>query len=141
VKFLCVKCDEPMKLVSSSPPERGSMSVVYSCPSCSHEIAMLTNPHETQMVTSLGVRIGSGAEGEGQAAGSGCPFSELAREMESAPPGGGLSWTPRALERLQHIPEFVRPMARTGIEKFARDEGAREVDEALLDRAREFFGM
>jgi hypothetical protein len=32
-------------------------------------------------------------------------------------------------------------MARTGIERFARERGAIEVDENLLDQAREFFGM
>ena len=32
-------------------------------------------------------------------------------------------------------------MARTGIEKFARERGALEVDDKLLDEAREFFGM
>jgi len=50
-------------------------------------------------------------------------------------------WTSAAEARLANIPEFVRPMARTGIEKFARDRGAAEVDESLLDAAREFFGM
>ena len=42
---------------------------------------------------------------------------------------------------LANIPEFVRPMARMGIEKFARERGALEVDEEVLDAAREFFGM
>jgi hypothetical protein len=32
-------------------------------------------------------------------------------------------------------------MARAGIEQFARDNGAAEVDDAILDAAREFFGM
>jgi hypothetical protein len=32
-------------------------------------------------------------------------------------------------------------MARTGIEKFARDRGSLEVNEQILDAAREFFGM
>jgi hypothetical protein len=32
-------------------------------------------------------------------------------------------------------------MARTGIERFARESGAVEVDEEILDAAREFFGM
>ena len=32
-------------------------------------------------------------------------------------------------------------MARTGIEQFARDRGALEVDEKILDEARDFFGM
>jgi hypothetical protein len=32
-------------------------------------------------------------------------------------------------------------MARTGIERFARERGTLEVDEAILNEAREFFGM
>jgi hypothetical protein len=32
-------------------------------------------------------------------------------------------------------------MARTGIEKFARERGSLEVDETILDAARDFFGM
>jgi hypothetical protein len=47
----------------------------------------------------------------------------------------------RAEARLANIPEFVRPMARTGIERFARDRGCLEVDEKILDAARDFFGM
>ncbi len=50
-------------------------------------------------------------------------------------------WTAAAEARLANIPEFVRPMAKTGIEKFARDKGTLEVDETILDQAREFFGM
>ena len=50
-------------------------------------------------------------------------------------------WTAEAEARLANIPEFVRPMARTGIEKFARERGVVEVDETILDAAREFFGM
>ena len=58
MKFLCVPCDSPMKLQSVGPPERGSLAVVYSCPECGYEMAMLTNASETQVVQSLGVRIG-----------------------------------------------------------------------------------
>ena len=50
-------------------------------------------------------------------------------------------WTAAAEARLANIPEFVRPMAKTGIEKFARDRGTLEVDEKILDEARDFFGM
>jgi len=50
-------------------------------------------------------------------------------------------WTAGAEARLANIPEFVRPMARTGIERFARDRGVLEVDEIILDAAKEFFGM
>ena len=58
MKFLCVPCDSPMKLQTVGPPERGSLSVVYACPECGYEIAMLTNAYETQVVQSLGVKIG-----------------------------------------------------------------------------------
>jgi hypothetical protein len=50
-------------------------------------------------------------------------------------------WTAAAEARLANIPAFVRPMARTGIERFARERGASEVDEKILDAARDFFGM
>jgi hypothetical protein len=67
--------------------------------------------------------------------------------MEGAVEGAGraesiaVRWTAAAEARLANIPEFVRPMARTGIERFAREKGALEVDEKMLDAAREFFGM
>ena len=52
-----------------------------------------------------------------------------------------IRWTAAAEARLTNIPEFVRPMAKTGIEKFAREKGAVEVDEKILDAAKDFFGM
>jgi hypothetical protein len=143
MKFLCVPCDSPMKLQSVGPPERGSLSVVYSCPECGYEMAMLTNAYETQVVQSLGVRIGP----EGQAAASNtsggkCPFSAMIPGSEAHPDDPVvIGWTAAAEARLANIPEFVRPMARTGIEKFAQERGALEVDEKILDEARDFFGM
>ncbi len=156
MKFLCVPCDSPMKLQTVSPPEGGSLSVVYSCPECGYEMAMLTNPFETQLVQSLGVRIGpstglgAGPEKGGDAssgASSMCPFPAMMPAMEGTLEGAGraestpVRWTPGAEARLANIPSFVRPMARTGIEKFARERGAAEVDEKILDAARDFFGM
>src|SRR5688572_17673681 len=158
MKFLCVPCDSPMKLQAVGPPERGSLSVVYSCPECGYEMAMLTNAYETQVVQSLGVRIGpengTGASSTGSATTSGCPFpAMIPAEGEERPfdaaqggPGQGgeqipVRWTPAAEARLANIPAFVRPMARTGIERFARERGVLEVDEQILDAARDFFGM
>jgi hypothetical protein len=185
MKFLCVPCDSPMKLQTVGPPEGGSLSVVFSCPECGYEMAMLTNAYETQIVQSLGVRIGPeiGAEASGTS-GSGCPFSamipatEEARPFDQAHPSTSLGmtlspspfgvaqgdpelaegskgqgrpaqavepipirWTAGAEARLANIPAFVRPMAKTGIERFARERGALEVDEKILDAARDFFGM
>jgi hypothetical protein len=139
-----------MKLQAVGPPERGSLSVVYSCPECGYEMAMLTNAYETQVVQSLGVRIGpesgAGASTTASATTSGCPFpAMIPAEGEERPGQGGeqipVRWTPAAEARLANIPAFVRPMARTGIERFARERGALEVDEKILDAARDFFGM
>jgi hypothetical protein len=158
MKFLCIPCDSPMTLQTVGPPERGSLSIVYSCPECGYEMAMLTNSFETQIVQSLGVRIGAGASGDPSRAGSdsasGCPFAAMLPAAEGGPAaagaaGGGaqagtpapVRWTSAAEARLANIPEFVRPMARTGIERFARERGALEVDETILDAAKEFFGM
>jgi hypothetical protein len=154
MKFLCVPCDSPMKLQTLGPPEGGSLSVVYSCPECGYEIAMLTNAYETQIVQSLGVRIGPGTgESASSTSSSGCPFAAMMPATEgghtTGPTQAGVEagepipvpWTAIAEARLANIPAFVRPMARTGIERFARERGAVEVDEKILDAAREFFGM
>jgi hypothetical protein len=151
MKFLCVPCDSPMKLQTVGPPDSGSLSVVYACPECGYEMAMLTNPYETQVVQSLGVRIGpavapGGAGAGATTSGPGCPFAAMmpgkdgaaeATRTEEVP----VRWTSAAEARLANIPAFVRPMARTGIEKFAVERGATEVDETILDAARDFFGM
>ena len=140
MKFLCVPCDTPMKLQTVAPPDRGSLSVVYSCPECGYEMAMLTNAYETQVVQSLGVKIGPAVEAT--VSGGKCPFSGMIPSSDGARSEPlQVRWTAAAEARLANIPEFVRPMAKTGIEKFAQDKGAVEVDEKLLDEARDFFGM
>ena len=147
MKFLCVPCDSPMTLQTVGPPKGGSLSIVYSCPECGYEMAMLTNAYETQMVQSLGVRIGPATTAAAPGtSGARCPFtamipgSEEARPVPASEPPP-VRWTAAAEARLEKVPEFVRPMARTGIERFARDKGAPEVDETILDAARDFFGM
>jgi hypothetical protein len=198
MKFLCIPCDSPMKLRAMGPPAGGSLSVVYACPECGYEMAMLTNPYETQLVQSLGVRIGpetgagtssainaiagapvpdarlsadEGVERSGSASSARCPFAAMMPAMEGAltetgpaipasaeavtgsvPAGSDaravhagaptpVRWTAGAEARLANIPSFVRPMARIGIERFAQERGASEVDERILDAARDFFGM
>lgn len=147
MKFLCVPCDTPMQLLEAKPPDGGSIALVYSCPDCGYEMAMLTNPMETQVVGSLGVKIGASAGSAERAAESGaskCPFTGMVQEMTGAAATSertGFPWTETAKQRLDTIPDFVRPMAKTGIEKYARDKGYPQIDDAVLDEARQFFGM
>jgi len=134
MKFLCLDCDQPMKLHSTEGPDEGSLSVTFRCPECGFRVAMLTNPFETQMVRSLGVKVGGRTvpaepfenlratmaggrpdafEGTGEAGGS-CPF---AAALGGAGVGGRRGGAPRAHSRLhpadgQALDRAIRRRAR-----------------------------
>ena len=162
MKFLCLDCDQPMKLHSTEGPDEGSLSVTFRCPECGFRVAMLTNPLETQMVRSLGVKVGGRAvpaepfetlratmagtrpdafesSGEG---GGGCPFAASLGADASAPPAESSAvWEPAAAARLERIPSFIRPMAKRSIERFAAERGYTSITETVMDEARTVFGM
>lgn len=163
MKFLCLDCDQPMKLLRTEGPDEGSLSVTFRCPECGFRVAMLTNPFETQMVRSLGVKIGAPpAETpapfehlraslanpradafEGDAAsgtGPGCPFAAMVSETAVAPESG-IPWTPEAAARIERIPSFIRPMAKKAVERLAESKGYASITEAVMDEARGAFGM
>ncbi len=170
MKFLCLDCDAPMKLHSTEGPDEGSLAVTFRCPECGFRVAMLTNPFETQMVRSLGVKVGGGTPaapfehvrtmmanpradafeggpaklGEAPAdAGQeagGCPFAAMVNEGAAAQPAS-VPWTSQAEARVERIPSFIRPMARRAIERFAAEHGYATIDEAVMDEARGAFGM
>jgi hypothetical protein len=83
VKFLCIACDQAMRLSGTAGPAEGSLTVTFACPTCGHQVAMLTNPWETQMVRTLGVKVG-GAPAEAPA-----PFAavraSLAHQRDTGP--------------------------------------------------------
>jgi DNA-directed RNA polymerase subunit RPC12/RpoP len=165
MKFLCLDCDEPMKLHRTEGPDEGSLTVTFRCPTCGFRVAMLTNPFETQMVRSLGVQVGgrtappgpfehlrssladprpdafTGEPGSAQpASGSGCPFAASLGDTAAEAPAT-VAWAPEAEARLQRIPSFIRPMARRSIERFAEEKGYASVTETVMDEARAVFGM
>ncbi len=160
MKFLCVRCDDAMRLERAEGPEDGTLRAVFTCPACGTRIAMLTNPWETQLVRALDVKIGgrsapaqplefvrsmlASPREAGPAAGSeappapACPFSAVAnRSAEQA----SITWDAAAERRLERIPEFIRPMARQGIEQFASRHGYRHITEDVMEEARGAFGM
>ena len=144
MKFLCVPCDEPMQLDETNKAGGGSISLVYSCPACGYEFAMLTNAHETQVVGSLGVKLGTDGAETGA---SKCPFTGMVRELETEQAGAAgsdgpnVSWTPGAEARLAGMPDFVRPMVRAGLERYARESGRERVDEHVIDEVGSRMGM
>lgn len=58
MKFLCIECDARMSFEQREVPGDGTLAAVFRCESCGRSVAMLTNPMETQLVSSLGVEIG-----------------------------------------------------------------------------------
>ena len=58
MKFVCLKCATNMGFEKVEQPAEGSLGVFFTCPSCDAKFSMVTNPGETQMVSSLGVQLG-----------------------------------------------------------------------------------
>ncbi|HET6700239.1 MAG TPA: hypothetical protein VFH14_00435, partial [Gemmatimonadaceae bacterium] len=58
MKFLCIECDEQMRFEERQQPGDGTFAAAFTCGRCGRRIAMLANPMETQLVESLGVKIG-----------------------------------------------------------------------------------
>ena len=166
MKFLCVECDQPMKLQDTKGPDDGSMTVIFACPECERQIAMLTNQMETQMVRSLDIKLGGGSpqaepmgtirsslaqghdafasphahvETDQKEPGSKCPFTGAVADAFEA--SGEIVWTQEAEERLGRIPPFARSMAKQGIERHARERGYKEISDAVMEEVRDQFAM
>lgn len=58
MKFVCMKCETYMNFEKVEKPAEGALGVFFGCPSCGARFTMVTNPGETQMVSSLGVQLG-----------------------------------------------------------------------------------
>jgi len=131
MKFLCVACDEAMKLVETADTAGGeSLTVIFRCPRCERRIALLINSKETQLVRSLGLTIG------GRTAPQRPP-----ERVRGAPAATKLIWAEDAEQRLARVPEFVRTMVRDSIERHARELGCCEVTCEVMDEARSRVGM
>ncbi|WP_089937515.1 PCP reductase family protein [Candidatus Entotheonella palauensis] len=75
-----------------------------------------------------------------------CPFADVVAEAFNEAPVAeqtsdtGPLWTAEAEKRVsERIPGFVLPMARMGIEKYARERGYREITPQVLDEAKDIF--
>jgi hypothetical protein len=146
VKFLCIGCDAVMDYVERRLPGDGTMAVVYACPACGKETAMLANPMETRLVSGLGIEVGgrsvppeplelvrSSVEG----------LEERAEGVAAAaPPRPGLvRWSEDARERLMAVPSFVRGMVKRIYGEYAAERGIEEITPEIMDRARSELGL
>jgi hypothetical protein len=141
MKFLCVKCDSVMSFAERQLPGDGTMAAVFTCGSCQNEVAMLTNPMETQLVASLGVKVGGRTVPEQ-------PFELIRTQVanggevfEDIMPRVSVRWSADAVERLERVPSFVRGMVKRIYTDYARERSIPIIDVAVMDRARVELGL
>jgi Proto-chlorophyllide reductase 57 kD subunit len=146
MKFLCVECDRQMLFEERQLPGDGTLAAAFKCPACGRVVALLTNPMETQMVASLGVKIGGRRIDEQPletvrgmvATGREDAFAE--REGERGA-GSGPIWSREAQDRLSRVPSFVRGMVKRIYADYAKDRGVAEITPAVMDTARRELGL
>jgi hypothetical protein len=146
MKFLCVECDQQMAFGERQLPGDGTLAATFKCPTCGRVVAMLTNPMETQLVSSLGVEIG-GKTVPAQpletvrkmvATGRDDAFEETAGRPDGPTAPG---WSLEAQERLGRVPNFVRGMVKKIYADYARERGIAEITPVVMDTARAELGL
>lgn len=144
MKFLCLECDAQLTFTERQQPGDGTFAAAFVCPGCGRRIALLANPMETQLVSSLGVRIG-GSELD-PAPMEMTRSSTVTRDgafadVEAAPSSSRPFWSADAQTRLGQVPRFVRGMVKKIYSDFASEHGITEITPAVMDRARTELGL
>lgn len=195
MKFVCLNCETYMTFQKVEKPAEGSLGVFFTCPTCNAKFSMVTNPGETQMVSSLGVQLGgrtaaaqpfemtrgtlkdeaqagsgqmaaylnekiqagqpasahaaadkpastsapAGDTKSGEKTGGGCPFSAMVAQMGltgsdmKAGAASSFTWSPDAKEKLDKLPAFVQPMVKASVEAYARKNGFATITLQVMD--------
>src|SRR5690606_27912553 len=132
-----------MEFAERQLPGDGTMAAVFTCPSCQREMAMLTNPMETQLVSGLGVKVGGRtvpAQPMELTRSSVASGGEVFLDAEPAAPQR-VTWSADAVERLGNVPSFVRGIVKRIYTDWARENGIGEITPAIMDRARTELGL
>ena len=140
MKFLCFDCDEQMTYEDRQEPGDGTFTASYVCPGCGRRMAMLANPMETQLVGSLGVKVG-GRTLDQQ------PMELVRQTLEGRDdafvddPSGRPTWAPASEERLARVPGFVRGMVKKIYSEWASERGIQVITPEVMDQARVDLGL
>ena len=142
MKFLCLPCDAVMEFAERQLPGDGTLIAVFRCPGCTREMALLTNPMETQLVSGLGIKVGGRAVPEQ-------PLEVATAALAEGRPGAfaedaapaRVAWSEDATDRLQNVPSFVRGMVKRIYTDYAREHGIAEITPGVMDRARSDLGL
>ncbi len=148
MKFLCLECDEQMQFTERQQPGDGTFAASFRCPRCNRAVALLANPMETQLVGSLGVKIGGRTldaqpmeMARGTIRGRDDAFTDEGTGDEGRGTGPLPTWTVEAQERLDRVPGFVRGMVKRIYGDYARERGIAAITPELMDRARVDLGL
>ncbi len=153
MKFLCIDCDAQMHFEERQQPGDGTFAAAFACPTCGRRVALLANPMETQLVNSLGVKIGGRTldpepmeQIRTSVAGRADAFVEAAPPAvllgaPHPPPVMRPHWSHDAQERLSRVPGFVRGMVKKIYTDYAVEHGIDEITPAVMDRARAELGL
>jgi hypothetical protein len=140
MKFLCIDCDEQMRFDERQQPGDGTFAAAFACPRCGRRIAMLANPMETQLVESLGVKIGGRTlEPQPMELVRGALVAREGAFIESTAPRP--KFTDASQERLARVPSFVRGMVKRLYTEYAVERGIIEITPEVMDRARTELGL
>lgn len=147
MKFLCIDCDAQMYFEERQQPGDGTFAAAFTCPTCGRRVAMLANPMETQLVNSLGVKIGGrtlDAEPmeliRTNVAGRDDAFDETGG-ARSVVRGARPVWSADAQDRLGRVPGFVRGMVKKIYTDYAAEHEILEITPDVMDRARSDLGL
>ena len=142
MKFLCVECDRQMQFEERQLPGDGTLAAAFRCPTCGRVVALLTNPMETQLVASLGVKIGGTTlPPQPMETVRGMVTTGKPDAFDDAGEGRGPRWSPDAQERLARVPNFVRGMVKRIYLDYAKDRGIAEITPTVMDTARTELGL
>ncbi len=155
MKFLCIECDKQMAFAERELPGDGTLAAVFTCPACGRSVAMLTNPMETQLVSSLGVQIGgrsvpeqpfeltrtSVAGGRADAFADASSGTPVAAASAAGGAGSRPVWDEAARERLARVPSFVRGMVQRIYADYAAERDIAVITTDVMDTARRELGL
>ena len=148
MKFLCLDCDAQMSFTERQQPGDGTFAAAFECPTCGRRVALLANPMETQLVGTLGVKIGGREldampmeQTRSSLAGREDAFRDETAPVSETDRARRPRWSADATERLSHVPGFVRGMVKRIYTDYAVDHAITEITPAVMDRARQELGL
>jgi hypothetical protein len=63
-----------------------------------------------------------------------CPFSSMISGMQQ--PGATMEWSREALERMEQVPSFVKPMLQSSVENYARSNSITLITPAVMEASK-----